>query len=70
MNVTATDDGEVEADELFDIVITGTNQSTVVSVGTNNATTVTIPASDGMLEDILLCLVKIVYTKMTAVYLL
>ena len=51
MNVTATEDGEVEADELFDIEITSTNQSTVVSVGTSNTTTVTIPASDGMLKD-------------------
>ena len=49
VNVLATDDAVVEADEDFTIMITTTDMPDV-TVGAADTTTVTIPANDGMVK--------------------
>ena len=45
--VNGTEDTFLEGDEVFDAMITGTDQSAVVSVGTSDTATVTITDNDG-----------------------
>ena len=45
--VSGTEDTFLEGDEEFDAMITGTDQSTVVSVGASDTATVTITDNDG-----------------------
>ena len=47
MAVSGTEDTLLEGDEAFDAMITGTDQSAVVSVGASDTATVTITDNDG-----------------------
>ena len=47
VEVSGTEDTFLEGDEAFDAMITGTDQSTVVSVGASDTATVTITDNDG-----------------------